>query len=70
MHCSLRGTVLEYHLSLLPVAEDWCSKSASVPSQAACSFIKSHVDSSSVDSLFYAAQSIRVLSGCEVSLEP
>lgn len=38
--------------------------------QAACNFIKSHVDSSSVDSLFYAAQSIRVLSGCEVSLGP
>ncbi|NXU25017.1 RPN2 glycosyltransferase, partial [Thalassarche chlororhynchos] len=36
--------------------------------QAACNFIKSHVDSSSVDSLFYAAQSIRVLSGCEVTV--
>uniref|UniRef100_A0A663N320 Dolichyl-diphosphooligosaccharide--protein glycosyltransferase subunit 2 n=1 Tax=Athene cunicularia TaxID=194338 RepID=A0A663N320_ATHCN len=36
--------------------------------KAACSFIKSHVDSSSVDSLFYAAQSIRVLSGCEVTI--
>ncbi|KAF1419883.1 Dolichyl-diphosphooligosaccharide--protein glycosyltransferase subunit 2, partial [Spheniscus humboldti] len=36
--------------------------------KAACNFIKSHVDSSSVDSLFYAAQSIRVLSGCEVTI--
>ncbi|POI26056.1 hypothetical protein CIB84_010194 [Bambusicola thoracicus] len=36
--------------------------------KAACNFVKSHVDSSSVDSLFYAAQSIRVLSGCEVTI--
>ncbi|KAJ7406493.1 Dolichyl-diphosphooligosaccharide--protein glycosyltransferase subunit 2 [Willisornis vidua] len=36
--------------------------------KAACKFIKSHVDSSSVESLFYAAQSIRVLSGCEVTI--
>ncbi|NXS17818.1 RPN2 glycosyltransferase, partial [Mystacornis crossleyi] len=36
--------------------------------QAACKFIKSHVDSSSVESLFYAAQSIQVLSGCEVTV--
>lgn len=42
----------------------------SVSSQAACKFIKSHVDSSSVESLFYAAQAIQVLSGCEVSMEP
>lgn len=42
----------------------------SVSPQAACKFIKSHVDSSSVESLFYAAQSIKALSGCEVSVEP
>ncbi|XP_025932585.1 dolichyl-diphosphooligosaccharide--protein glycosyltransferase subunit 2, partial [Apteryx rowi] len=36
--------------------------------KAACNFIKSNVDSSSVDSLFYAAQSIQVLSGCEVTV--
>ncbi|NXC58238.1 RPN2 glycosyltransferase, partial [Aleadryas rufinucha] len=36
--------------------------------KAACKFIKSHVDSSSVESLFYAAQSIQVLSGCEVTI--
>ncbi|KFO97940.1 Dolichyl-diphosphooligosaccharide--protein glycosyltransferase subunit 2, partial [Calypte anna] len=36
--------------------------------KAACKFIKSHVDSSSVESLFYAAQSIRVLAGCEVTI--
>ena len=52
------------------LSQDCCCKLTSVSSQAACNFIKSHVDSSSVDSLFYAAQSIQALSGCEVSLEP
>uniref|UniRef100_A0A8C5TZ88 Dolichyl-diphosphooligosaccharide--protein glycosyltransferase subunit 2 n=1 Tax=Malurus cyaneus samueli TaxID=2593467 RepID=A0A8C5TZ88_9PASS len=36
--------------------------------KAACKFIKSHVDSSSVESLFYAAQSMKILSSCEVSV--
>uniref|UniRef100_A0A8C3N2I6 Dolichyl-diphosphooligosaccharide--protein glycosyltransferase subunit 2 n=1 Tax=Geospiza parvula TaxID=87175 RepID=A0A8C3N2I6_GEOPR len=36
--------------------------------KAACKFIKSHVDSSSVESLFYAAQAMQVLSGCEVTI--
>lgn len=34
----------------------------------ACTFIKSNLDPSNVDSLFYAAQSSQVLSGCEISV--
>ncbi|XP_075702453.1 dolichyl-diphosphooligosaccharide--protein glycosyltransferase subunit 2 isoform X2 [Rhinoderma darwinii] len=36
--------------------------------QAACNFIRSNVDTSSVDSLFYAAQSGQALSNCEVPI--
>lgn len=34
----------------------------------ACTFIKSNLDPSNVDSLFYAAQASQVLSGCEISI--
>eukprot|EP00069_Balaena_mysticetus_P015508 bmy_09298T0 len=34
----------------------------------ACTFIKSNLDPSNVDSLFYAAQSSQALSGCEISI--
>ncbi|XP_028642390.1 dolichyl-diphosphooligosaccharide--protein glycosyltransferase subunit 2 [Grammomys surdaster] len=34
----------------------------------ACTFIKANLDPSNVDSLFYAAQSSQVLSGCEISV--
>ncbi|TKC48294.1 hypothetical protein EI555_014536, partial [Monodon monoceros] len=34
----------------------------------ACTFIKSNLDPSNVDSLFYAAQSSQALSGCEISV--
>lgn len=33
-----------------------------------CTFIKANLDPSNVDSLFYAAQSSQVLSGCEISV--
>ncbi|KAM4622824.1 dolichyl-diphosphooligosaccharide--protein glycosyltransferase subunit 2 isoform 2-T2 [Discoglossus pictus] len=36
--------------------------------QAACDFIRSNVDVSSVDSLFYAAQASEALSSCEVTI--
>ncbi|KAM3923953.1 dolichyl-diphosphooligosaccharide--protein glycosyltransferase subunit 2 isoform 2-T2 [Leptodactylus fuscus] len=36
--------------------------------KAACSFIRSNVDTSNVDSLFYAAQSSQALSNCEVPI--
>ncbi|KAE8576485.1 hypothetical protein XENTR_v10004209 [Xenopus tropicalis] len=36
--------------------------------QAACDFIRSNVDSGSVDSLFYAAQASQALSSCEVTI--
>ncbi|KAM4691810.1 dolichyl-diphosphooligosaccharide--protein glycosyltransferase subunit 2 [Rhinophrynus dorsalis] len=36
--------------------------------QAACDFIRSNVDISNVDSLFYAAQSSQALSSCEVAI--
>ncbi|XP_068119502.1 dolichyl-diphosphooligosaccharide--protein glycosyltransferase subunit 2 isoform X2 [Hyperolius riggenbachi] len=42
---------------------------ASLPDeQAACDFIRSNVDTSNVDSLFYAAQSSQALSKCEVTI--
>ncbi|XP_043839982.1 dolichyl-diphosphooligosaccharide--protein glycosyltransferase subunit 2 isoform X3 [Dromiciops gliroides] len=34
----------------------------------ACTFIKSNLDPNNLDSLFYAAQSSQVLSGCEISI--
>lgn len=36
--------------------------------EAVCSFIQSNLDSSSIDSLFYAAQSKQALSGCEITI--
>ncbi|XP_044153465.1 dolichyl-diphosphooligosaccharide--protein glycosyltransferase subunit 2-like isoform X1 [Bufo gargarizans] len=36
--------------------------------KAACNFIRSNVDTSNVDSLFYAAQSSQALSNCEVPI--
>ncbi|KAL0595078.1 Dolichyl-diphosphooligosaccharide--protein glycosyltransferase subunit 2 [Plecturocebus cupreus] len=36
--------------------------------QKACTYIKSNLDPSNVDSLFYAAQASQVLSGCEISI--
>ncbi|KAG9473926.1 dolichyl-diphosphooligosaccharide--protein glycosyltransferase subunit 2 [Eleutherodactylus coqui] len=36
--------------------------------KASCNFIRSNVDTGSVDSLFYAAQSSRALSNCEVPI--
>ncbi|XP_069352357.1 dolichyl-diphosphooligosaccharide--protein glycosyltransferase subunit 2 isoform X5 [Eulemur rufifrons] len=45
------------------------SLGAQVPDiQKACTFIKSNLDPSNVDSLFYAAQSSKALSGCEISI--
>ncbi|XP_021102589.1 dolichyl-diphosphooligosaccharide--protein glycosyltransferase subunit 2 isoform X3 [Heterocephalus glaber] len=45
------------------------SLGAQVPDvKKACTFIKSNLDPSNVDSLFYAAQSSQVLSGCEISI--
>lgn len=45
------------------------SLGAQVPDvKKACAFIKSNLDPSNVDSLFYAAQSSQVLSGCEISV--
>ncbi|XP_038185686.1 dolichyl-diphosphooligosaccharide--protein glycosyltransferase subunit 2 isoform X2 [Arvicola amphibius] len=45
------------------------SLGAQVPDvKKACTFIKSNLDPSNVDSLFYAAQSSQVLSGCEISV--
>nr|KAF6472365.1 ribophorin II [Molossus molossus] len=45
------------------------SLGARVPDvKKACTFIKSNLDPSNVDSLFYAAQSSQVLSGCEISI--
>ncbi|XP_032462651.1 dolichyl-diphosphooligosaccharide--protein glycosyltransferase subunit 2 isoform X8 [Phocoena sinus] len=42
---------------------------AQVPDvKQACTFIKSNLDPSNVDSLFYAAQSSQALSGCEISI--
>ncbi|XP_044520245.1 dolichyl-diphosphooligosaccharide--protein glycosyltransferase subunit 2 isoform X1 [Gracilinanus agilis] len=42
---------------------------AQVPDvKQACTFIKSNLDPNSLDSLFYAAQSSQVLSGCEISI--
>ncbi|XP_024895520.1 dolichyl-diphosphooligosaccharide--protein glycosyltransferase subunit 2 isoform X2 [Pteropus alecto] len=42
---------------------------AQVPDvKKACTFIKSNLDPSNVDSLFYAAQSSQALSGCEISV--
>uniref|UniRef100_A0A4W2CWU0 Dolichyl-diphosphooligosaccharide--protein glycosyltransferase subunit 2 n=1 Tax=Bos indicus x Bos taurus TaxID=30522 RepID=A0A4W2CWU0_BOBOX len=45
------------------------SLGAQVPDvKKACTFIKSNLDPSNVDSLFYAAQSSQALSGCEISI--
>nr|KAF6330905.1 ribophorin II [Myotis myotis] len=45
------------------------SLGAQVPDvKKACAFIKSNLDPSNVDSLFYAAQASQVLSGCEISI--
>ncbi|EPY78310.1 dolichyl-diphosphooligosaccharide--protein glycosyltransferase subunit 2 precursor, partial [Camelus ferus] len=45
------------------------SLGAQVPDvKKACTFIKSNLDPSNVDSLFYAAQSSQALSGCEISV--
>uniref|UniRef100_A0A8D0K9T4 Dolichyl-diphosphooligosaccharide--protein glycosyltransferase subunit 2 n=1 Tax=Sus scrofa TaxID=9823 RepID=A0A8D0K9T4_PIG len=45
------------------------SLGAQVPDEKkACTFIKSNLDPSNVDSLFYAAQSSQALSGCEISI--
>ncbi|XP_026934156.1 dolichyl-diphosphooligosaccharide--protein glycosyltransferase subunit 2 isoform X1 [Sagmatias obliquidens] len=45
------------------------SLGAQVPDvKQACTFIKSNLDPSNVDSLFYAAQSSQALSGCEISI--
>ncbi|CAK7319719.1 dolichyl-diphosphooligosaccharide--protein glycosyltransferase subunit 2 isoform X1 [Vulpes vulpes] len=45
------------------------SLGAQVPDvKKACAFIKSNLDPSNVDSLFYAAQSSQALSGCEISI--
>ncbi|XP_068919650.1 dolichyl-diphosphooligosaccharide--protein glycosyltransferase subunit 2 isoform X5 [Petaurus breviceps papuanus] len=42
---------------------------AQVPDvKQACTFIKSNLDPNNLDSLFYAAQSSQVLSGCEISI--
>uniref|UniRef100_A0A8W4FF31 Dolichyl-diphosphooligosaccharide--protein glycosyltransferase subunit 2 n=1 Tax=Sus scrofa TaxID=9823 RepID=A0A8W4FF31_PIG len=45
------------------------SLGAQVPDEKkACTFIKSNLDPSNVDSLFYTAQSSQALSGCEISI--
>uniref|UniRef100_A0A8I3WH57 Dolichyl-diphosphooligosaccharide--protein glycosyltransferase subunit 2 n=1 Tax=Callithrix jacchus TaxID=9483 RepID=A0A8I3WH57_CALJA len=45
------------------------SLGAQVPdAKKACTYIKSNLDPSNVDSLFYAAQASQALSGCEISI--
>ncbi|XP_017714576.1 dolichyl-diphosphooligosaccharide--protein glycosyltransferase subunit 2 isoform X3 [Rhinopithecus roxellana] len=45
------------------------SLGAQVPdAKKACTYIRSNLDPSNVDSLFYAAQAIQALSGCEISI--